>query len=440
MSRVGLPGSIASLGPSLLLGSCLALAAPGCASPCTRIADSHAAYFAATKGTPANSPAGAHATVSVPNEVLDALVARELADVPRVTLPLPEVAGYSLGKLNVGIDAVRLRDAPAGEVGVRVTVGLRAGTRAVTRVNLDARVHPTLDPREGTLTVAMAGRDIVGLEASLDESGRKSLGNWLWTQLPAAAKVVLDRDSVQQIAGDLAAQLADDAAALVERELLDDLGELVHFELDLPPELPIASISVRSGSRYLDLDLRTPLAVQTPLPEGRARAADLHPNLIQVRLSGDAAAALVNAAIASGRIPDRWNLDGEPDPDGAIRAALGWVEGVDDPLAVHLWSLAGDCAHVRLRGQPILTVAEGSGPRALEVGARDAKVESVSGSLKVRAGLFFDRTARRGISLVEQTAAATEVDVGGAAMQLSIYAADIRGDEVVLGLRLTPRR
>jgi hypothetical protein len=64
----------------------------------------------------------------------------------------------------------------------------------------------------------------------------------------------------------------------------------------------------------------------------------------------------------------------------------------------------------------------------------------VIGSAKIRAGLFFSKTARRGIELLERTAASTEVEVGSVAMTANIADAKIVADEVVLGLRLSPTR
>jgi hypothetical protein len=89
---------------------------------------------------------------------------------------------------------------------------------------------------------------------------------------------------------------------------------------------------------------------------------------------------------------------------------------------------------VVLRGKPQLAVKG----RELELGTEQAKVESVVGSAKVKAGLFFSKTARRGIALIERTAASTEVEVGSVAMTAHISAAQIVTDEVVLGLRLAP--
>lgn len=412
------------------------MTAPACASPCAEISASHEAFRALQRpgGGAERSPAGAHVSLSVPYELIDALVDRELSTLPSLPLPIPDVGGIELGSLRLAVESVRARQAPGGELGFRLAVVLRQGKRTVTTVQVDTRVRPRLDPSEGSLAIALNGRDITALQPSLDTRGRKQLGDWLWSRLPPAARAVMDRSAVSELSGELAEQLASRAGALVRRELLDDLGELVRFEFDLPEALPVAAIELRAGERYLDIDLRTPLPVATPLPAGRERVDGLHPNLIQVRLSGDALAALANHAIREGRIDERWNLDGEPDPKGDIYVGVGWVEGVPNPLEILLWKREGDCAQVTLRGQPHLAVA-GAG---LELGARDAKVESVVGSFKIRAGLFFNAAARRGVTLIERSTASTAVSFGDRPMQLRAYAAEIRGDEVVLGLRMTP--
>jgi hypothetical protein len=353
---------------------------------------------------------------------------------PTLKLPVPAVAGVSLGNLGVAVQSVRARPAPAGELGFRVTIGLMQGKKAVMTVDVDARVRPQLSPSSGTLSVALSGRDVIELKPSISAQSRKQLGDWIWSQIPPAAKMVVDRGSVGALAGELAEQLMNQASRLLERDLLDDLGELARFELDLPDELPISAISLSAQDRYLDIDLRTSLRVEHGLGEGHPRLDGMHPNLIQVRMSGDAIAALANHAIHEGRIPERWTLEGEPDPKGEVYAGVGWAEGTSDPLEIHLWKLDSDCAHVILRGEPHLGLVG----RELELGANGAKVHSVVGSAKVRAGLFFSKTARRGISLVERTAASTEVEIGTNTMSAQIAAAQIAGDELVLGLRLVP--
>lgn len=422
--------------PSLLAGLLLA-----CAAPCEKVQSSHTAFRKATlptsqgaRATPDASDNQPHLSVSIPYEVLDAMIAKELGRVPTLEIPLPEIAGASLGSLQLGVESVRMRQAPAGELGVRVGVGLREGKRTVLVVDVDARLRPRLNPQAGTLAVALAGRDIIELRPSISKQSRKQLGDWIWSKLPDAAKMFVDRNTVSNLAGELADELMRQAASKLERELLDDLGELVDFEFDLPEEVPLQAIALSSGERYLDIDLHTNLRVEKGLAPGHARQEGMHPNLIQARVSGDAIAALANHAIREGRIPGRWTLEGEPDPNGEVHAGVGWANGQVDALEIHLWKLDGDCAHVVLRGKPQLAVKG----RELELGTEQAKVESVVGSAKIKAGLFFSKTARRGIELIERTAASTEVEVGAMAMTAQISAAQIATDEVVLGLHLSP--
>lgn len=424
----------------------LLMAPLACVSPCEKVQSSHTAFRKATlplgaraaRPTPGSSDGRAHLSVSLPYELIDAMVAKQLASVPKLKLPLGAVSGVSLGTVTLGVDSVRARSAPPGELGFRIGIGLREGKRTVLTVDVDARLRPRLDAGQGTLAVALAGTDVIALVPSISPASRKQLGDWIWSQLPPAAKMIVDRNTVSGLAGDLADRLMVQASAMLERDLLDDLGELARFEFDLPEELPIRSINLVAGERYLDIDLRTPLQVPVGLAEGHARVAGFHPNLVQVRVSGDAIAALANFAIHEGRIPQRWSLEGEPDPEGEVWAGVGWAEGTPDPLEVHLWKLDKDCAHVVLRGTPLLRMINDG--RELELGTAQAKVESVVGSAKVRAGLFLSKTARRGVELIERTAAATEVELGQTVMTARVAAAEVHGDEVVLGLALTPKR
>lgn len=427
----------------LVLLATLALAPLACAAPCEKVQSSHTAFRKATlpldsgaRPAPDTSDGKAHLSVSVPYELIDAMITKELARVPKLKLPLGAVAGVSLGSVQVGVDSVRARKAPAGELGFRVSIGLREGKRTILTVDVDARLRPRIDAKQGTLAVALSGRDVIALEPSISAQSRKQLGDWIWSQLPSGAKMLVDRNTVTGLAGNLADRLMDQAAGLLKRDLLDDLGELARFEFDLPEEVPIRSIQLAAGDRYLDIDLRTRLRVPHGLADGRARVDGFHQNLVQVRLSGDAIAALANHAIREDRIPGRWTLEGEPDPQGEVWAGVGWAEGSKDPLEIHLWKLDKDCAHVILRGEPHLRVVGNE----LELGTERARVESVVGSAKVKAGLFFSKAARRGVELIERTAAATEVEIGQSTMVARVTAAQVQGDEIVLGLALAPKR
>lgn len=424
-----------------LLIAGLTLASIACATPCERVQSSHDAFRKATapidsvaaRPAPDSSDGRAHMSVSVPYELIDAMIAKELARLPKLKLPLGSVAGVSLGSLQVAVEGVRARKAPPGELGFRVMIGLREGKRTILSVDVDARVRPRLDARTGTLAVALSGRDVIALAPSMSKQSRQQLGDWIYSQLPAAARMIADKRTVTELAGELADQLMKQAASLLERELLDDLGELARFEFDLPDELPIRTIELAASERYLDIDLRTSLRVAHGLAPGRERIADLHPNLVQVRMSGDAIAALINYGIREGRIPGRWTLQGEADANGEIWAGVGWAEGTPDPLELHLWKLEQDCAHVVLRGQPDLRVHG----RDMEVRTDEIKVESVTGSVKVKAALFFWKTTQRGRSLIERTAATTEIEIGTTVMTARVAEADVRGDEVILGLALS---
>lgn len=417
---------------ALALAPLLALSL-ACASPCERVKDSRDAFLAALEPSgEARSASAAHISLSLPYELLDAMIAKELHRIPSASVPLPSVAGMSLGSLRLGVDAVRMRPAPAGEVAFHIVVGLRQGKTTVLTLDVDARVRPRIDPSQGSVSVALAGKDVVALEPSLSAQSRKQLARFLDQQLPDAAAMLLGDDELSELAGELANSLMRQAAASLKKNLLDDLGELARFEFDLPPALPVQRVLLSAGERHLDVDLVTPLRVEHPLTGGHARVEGLHPNLVQVRIAGDAAAALANHAIRRGTIPERWTLEGEPDPAGELYVAAGWAKGEASPLEIHLWRVVEDCAYVTLRARPQLAVKGDT----LELGAADAKVDEVQGSFKVRAGLFFSRAARKGVSLVEQTAATTEVELAGAPMQVRVHAARVAGDELVLGLRL----
>jgi hypothetical protein len=406
----------------------MALAASACASPCKRVTDSRKAFLAAA---PPADQGGEHARIKIPLQVVDALIAPEVAKLPSPRLALPSISGFSLGKLSVRVDRVLTKPAPEGHIGFKVVTSLRAGKKSILSVDLDTRVRPRIDLEKGEIVLALDEESIRNMKPKLGRGGADAFTSWIWGQLPAAARMLTSKKQISSIARRLADQVLPDLLTLVRRELGDELGELSRVELQLPP-LPIAALAVRSTKTDLVLGLRSSLPVMDPLPPGDARNPELHPNLVELDISGAMAAALANDAMARGELPQRYDLEGSPDPEGSLVAGLAWPGGAQ-PLALHLWNEDDkDCAHVTLRATPRLSVNK----KHLLLASRDARIKEVEGPLRVRAGLFFSGVGRRSFSFMEKMASELSFDLGKDEIRARIHDARISGDAIILGLRV----
>jgi hypothetical protein len=434
--------AVRRLGPKitlLLVSMVLTVLTAGCASPCEKVKT----QFGELTG-PARPAEGDHFRLAIPFELIDHLVQREVAGIPRARLPLPSISGISLGTVSVGIDRVIAMPAPRAELGFRVDVSLKSGRKVLLPIRMKVRVRPQLDPKNAQVVIALDSKSLVALDAELGPGGTKPLTDAIWAQLPSAARMLTNKGQIAELTKSLGDQLVRDAAKLVREELLDDLGEVARIELDLPP-IPVDAITVRSSDDDLFVGFHSPLAADASLSPAPRRHAEVPKNLVQLTMSAAAAVALANYEMKKGSVPARFDLDGSPAPDGPLQAVLAWDGSTKTkPLRVHAFLLepeqAGrskkDCAHITLGATPALGVDRGH----LVLSTRDAKIEKVEGSTAIKAGLFFSGVTRQSFVHAEQIAAQTEFELGGQTFQARVQGAQLRGQNLVLGLTLAPRR
>lgn len=419
------PFSSASTRVAVLAGA-LAGVLAGCAAPCKKVRDDRQAFL--DRSPAARSP---HLSLSVPFAVIDQMIAAQVGALPPVRVPMPAIAGVSSGALALRIERVRTRPAPPGQLGFVITAALSSGKTRVLGLDIEATVTPTVDPKSGEVVIALEGRSIRSIAPKLDRRGARELADFVWKQLPSAARMLTSKKQIEQLAAGASEELMREAFALVKRELLDDLGEITRIELDLP-DMPLAAADLSTAAEYLTIDVRTTLPVARGLGGPGGRVQGVHPNVVQVRIAGPTAAELANYAMETGDIPERWNMDGEPEDDGPLYAGLAWNEAEGKPLLLHLWSLDEDCAHVVMGATPRVSLAG----EHLQLQTNDAKIERVEGPLKVRAGIWFSGLGRRSFAFVEQTAASFDFEVGGQPLSARVQSAALTGDELVLGLKL----
>lgn len=418
-----------------LLGLFCATVVLGCASPCARVRQAHTELTQPT----APGAAGDHLRLSMPLALVNQVVNREVRGVPRVRLPLPSIAGVSLGAASVGVDRVTVVPGAPEEVSFVADVSVRSGTRTLLLVRVAARVRPQLDPGSGRVVVALDQKGLVAMDATLGPGGTRTLVDALWAQLPGAARMLTTKDDLARLADPAADQLLHRAADLVERELLDDLGKVARVELDLPP-IPIDELHVRSSAADLVIGVHTPLPSRGAIAATAPRRAPAHQ--VELTIHAAAAVALVNDAMRRGQVPSRFELDGNPDPKGPLEAYLAWDGAAPKPLLIHAFLLdpaaAGrppkDCALVTLGATPQVSADRGH----LVLATSDAKVEDVEGSAAVKAGLFFGGVSRRSFEHVESIAAQTDFELGQQSLRAQLQDATRDGDHLVLGLSLSP--
>lgn len=413
----------------LLLGLLSALAsAAGCATAaCTRVRDDRRA-FQQRRG----SGDAAQMVVAVPLATLNQSLSWPLQKLKPVSVPL-QVPGLDLGlgSLEISLRSVQILPAAEGQLALRVSFALASRGRAITAIDLDATVTPQIEPQAHTVRLSLRAQDLVRVRPSLPPAERARFAAFLRGQLPAGAEALLGRGRIDDTAEKVLADLVERHFPAVRDNLLARVGTLVDVEIELPP-VPLQRVVLRSPGQDLELWLHTTLPA-APLAPGPARVAGSDPRLVQVRMSGGAAAELANQGIARGQIPARYDESGEPSPTGAFEAAVAWRSG-PRPLRIHAWKQQPVCARVEFAGTPALGAERGE----LVLAVPDAKIERVTGAAKARVAFWFSGLGRQTFAFSQAIAGATQFDLLGVDYDATPLRAAAIGDDLFIDLSLAP--
>ena len=416
--------SIGSFVAALALLSSLFVA--GCAGKACR--DTRAAFEAFERRS--ESGDRAHARMTVPYRTLDLLLAPQVRQLPAVDVPLPSVAGASLGTLRARVEGLRARAGGPGTLGLTIAVGLQSGNRTLLGFELDADVRPTVDAAAGSVLVPLRGDDLRGVRPRVGPGGTRALAEDVHRRLPPAARAMVSRGQISQILDGALAQLTTQAADRLVRQIGERVGTIATIEIDFG-DLPLRAVDLRSTANAVVI------GIVTPLPVARGVTLDpdpAQPQTVALRLSGDAVAELGNHALRTGLVDQRYDMAGEPNDAGPWTARLGWRGGAQ-PMLLHLWCLQGDCAHVQLAGTPTLATRGGK----LEFRTDDARIVKVDGSSRIRAGVFFSGLGRRTFAWVEELASSFTFDAAGRPIAARITTAQLDKDELLLTLAVATR-
>lgn len=347
-----------------------------------------------------------------------------------VRLPGVDIAA---GRLGVRAGRVQLRPAPPGRVGFRTELQLMDGRRAVATLILDAEVAPRVDPQRHTVSVGLGPQNLRAVEPRMDPAARRSLAAFLHRQLPPAAKMLVSRGDIEQATATLASELVRRSWPQLRDSVLADVGEVTQLTFAFP-EIPLRAVDIRSRAGALDLLVDTGLPVDAGVSRPSPSDA-VDPNFVVLRASGSAVAALGNAALATGRLPARYDLAGAPDPQGPFVVGLGWVPG-PRPLRLHAWAETGDCAYLRISGTPQLRVRGD----ALEVRVDDGRIDEARGPTKLRLAAFSQRVGRDALVFVHQETARFDLDLGGRALRAQVIDVSTTAEGLRTRLSIAPVR
>lgn len=402
-------------------------AALGCGGPPCRDVDSALALVRERRAPPRVTTVEPHAQLIVGHRAINRALPGVLATLEPVRLPLPPALKIlGVPEIELASRRITVEPAPAGKLAAAIDVEARIAGVGLPLGVVTVEAIPELADR--ALRIRFAGDAIRELAPS-------ALHRRLWAssydKLPASLRDRLGR--LEFIAAvELAARHFGRAGfGLVRRHLLSRIDRVAALSIALP-ELPLAraEINRRAPRGAVVVDLWTSL----PVRFGVARADPMGSATARVRMSAEAAMELANWAIASGAMPQRYDRDLRPTPDGAYFPVYGWRRGDRRPLEIHLFRFEKPCSVIRLAARPEIT----SDGADVEVSVSDGIIEKVEGSAAVKVAVWASRLLQGAIEKSRSHAATTAVKAGDVWMRTTVTRAALRDDTVIVELELSP--
>jgi hypothetical protein len=397
-------------------------AVAGCAGPCETIAAERRALEHRT-AAPTKTP---HARIVVPFALANRVVAAALREPPRIPVTLHQLGLFAAfaPSLVAVPRGVALVPAAPGRVGLDVRVDLaEASDEPITAPLIELRVRAEVAPElhhgeRLVLAFALPADQSSHIELALGDRAVEQLGAML------AERTHVPEIVAERVAKAVAEELVERGYALVQRPLLEHLGELTRIEL---PDLPVDRVDIASTADALVLGVVTTLPVREgvgpALPAGDA---------VTIQLAGSAAAELANWGIARKILPQRYTRSLAPAVDGVYRPYFDWRPHGASPFVVHLFRVEGSCAHFTSTMQPH---AEVSGDQlrgwVTNKGLERADATPAFALLARVSELFGDATTPP-----KSTAASRRIAIGGHELRARMLRAEITDTEVRVAIGL----
>ena len=356
-----------------------------------------------------------HGQLTLPYETLNAFLREQLEGTAPAALEIPRLASLAEA-LEITIELEQIRVVPGGPglVGLDGEVLVRHGAALIATCLLEGGARPVIDAEQRAVAFEFRGENIERMAVTVSREGREHLRQTLEREIGQPG-ILGQALATAALAAALDWLQASGPEAI--RELvINHLGRLGSIRVGFG-SLPLRSIEVRSSSGdspAMIVQLWTTLPVQVGVTDS-FEPWTLPSRTFGFELSGSLAAELGNSAMQRGRLPSRFQRNGDPDPTGPFEARLGWQAG-ERPLLIHLWQLEDDCMYARVAASPRFIV-DGEDIR-LE--GRDGVYDEVLGSGYIEALAWTQRVWSPSIEFAVGTARELDVRLGDRPLTLSV--------------------
>ena len=335
-----------------------------------------------------------------------------------------------VGKTDVRIRDLRLSISKRGSARLGLKLGIFIANTHIFDVHTKLKAPVKFDAKTGAVLIVVNGKSFERAAIEPADNSITSLTNYVYDLLPRSIRLVIARADVNRLATTSISSLTELLARQLRRRYLESLGEIARLKFTWP-DLPIESVDLRQKAGILSLGLRTSLRAHGL---GPSRLKRLDKGEARFTVSMDTVSALGNWAMSMGRIPNRYSIEGKPDPEGLFDASLGWRRG-EQPLKVNLWSRsdtnAWQCLYVRASAEPSVHLRK----KSLKVKFKNGQIEEVIGPPLFQQVDQILGISERTFAFTRKIALKQKIKVGGKQIGFAVEDGEIRGGRLSLTLR-----
>ena len=403
----------------------------GCGA-CQQVASNRSQFLEAqSAAAPDDRP---HIAIEIPEGMITGWLDSAIRSAPSAGFRIPglgDVSRYA-GDFTAKARTLRVALNKNESANFALDLDIKRNGRTLFGMDMSAVAPVKYDPKTKKLTIALRADMFEKVAPRIDAGSVDKLTNAIFGELPAAARLLLPKRAVSDLARVGIQKLTEQAYSLFRRELLTPLGELARFSFDMP-DLPISGLSLDSVKGGWRLAARTPFGASGLNPASEVKTTGQR---IRFQVSADALAHIGNWAMKGGKVPSRFTADGKADEKGKYDAGMSWANG-GQPLKAHLWTREaakmtenGLCLYARAGADPKISYEQGK----LQVGFENGKVEEVVGPPLINQALGLMGVTEKVFDYTRSMATKTKFSMGRGAYKVEMSKAALRGNTLTLDL------
>ena len=320
---------------------------------------------------------GPHLRIEISTDTINDALNRQISKARARDLNLPglgQVARYA-GRYELKLRRLEVRFNKTKETALILHIGLRKGSDEILQFRMQAAAPIRLSKDKKKATLSFRADLFKRVEVVPSSGASDALAKHLRSLLPSSVRRFIPKRDVARIARGVISSLSKALYNEIRERILSPMGEIAKFQFRLP-DVPIEEVAIVTVDNTLAFEVRTTWHAHGLSPLKRSK---IKKGRMRLSLSADSLAELGNWGMYTGKIPNRYDMNGKPTVDGTFAAGLRWERSKKRPLKVHLWSTSEEnlwgCMYLQAGARPRLSLKK----QRLKVGFSNGKLETLVG-------------------------------------------------------------